>query len=227
MYQLTFRVTKDILDLPPVVDVERTVKLEGSKKLYNSIKEHYEKMRKSGVLRRKPGKILTTLLRLQEATGGFQRDPYMEVGTEKRQALEDIFEDLPPDEPVVVFCRFRPDLKIVKDTAEKAGRSCAELSGEENQLGAWQGGAYDVLAVQIQAGGVGIDLTRAHYAVYYSLGFSLGDYEQSRARLHRPGQTETTYYYHLIAQDSIDEKVYKALAEKKDVVTAILEEDNE
>lgn len=82
----------------------------------------------------------------------------------------------------------------------------------------------DILAVQIQAGGVGIDLTRASYSIYYSVGFSLGDYEQSLARVHRPGQTRNVVYIHLVAEQTIDEKVYRALSEKKNVVEAVIEE---
>ena len=36
--------------------------------------------------------------------------------------------------------------------------------------------------------------------VYYSLGFSLGSYEQSLARVHRPGQTRPVEYIHLLAE---------------------------
>jgi hypothetical protein len=46
----------------------------------------------------------------------------------------------------------------------------------------------DVLGAQLKSGGVGIDLTRARYGIYYSLDFALADYLQSRKRLHRPGQ---------------------------------------
>ncbi len=78
--------------------------------------------------------------------------------------------------------------------------------------------------VQIQSGGVGIDLTRAAYAVYYSIGFGLGDYEQSLARLHRPGQSRKTHYYHLIAEDTVDRRLYGALEKRKDLITAVLED---
>ena len=73
------------------------------------------------------------------------------------------------------------------EAAKRTGRTSSELSGRVNTLPEWQEGKTDVIAVQIQAGGVGIDLTRASYCVYYSVGFSLGDYEQSLARVHRPG----------------------------------------
>jgi len=79
-----------------------------------------------------------------------------------------------------------------------------------------------VLAVQIQAGGIGVNLTRARYSVFYSLGYSLGDYEQALARVHRPGQTRKCTHVHLISKGTVDEHVYKALQDKADVVEYIL-----
>ena len=122
----------------------------------------------------------------------------------------------------MVFARFRNDLDAIAATAEKMKRPHFEISGRVKSLDEWnaRGG---VLAVQIQAGGLGLDLTAARYCVYYSLGFSLGDYLQSVARLHRPGQTSLVDYIHLVAAGSIDEIIVNALENKEDVVNRILE----
>jgi SNF2 family DNA or RNA helicase len=110
------------------------------------------------------------------------------------------------------------------------------LSGRTNGLRNWQEaepplGAVagvvtpwpQVLVVQQQSGGVGIDLTRARIAIYYSLGYSLADYMQSRARLHRPGQTRNVLYMHLIVAGTVDELVYQALSNRADVVASVVE----
>jgi len=55
------------------------------------------------------------------------------------------------------------------------------------------------------------------------VGFSLGDYEQSLARVHRPGQDRTTFYTHIITTGTVDEKVHAALEKKKKIVEAILD----
>ena len=74
------------------------------------------------------------------------------------------------------------------------------------------------------AGGVGIDLTRTRYCVYLSGTFNYGNYEQSLARVHRPGQDRPVTYYHLIAENTIDVKVYKALSAKEKVIDSVLNE---
>jgi SNF2 family DNA or RNA helicase len=83
-------------------------------------------------------------------------------------------------------------------------------------------GAGPVLAVQLQAGEVGIDLTAARYVVYYSLGFSLLQYRQSRARVYRPGQKRPVHYYHLIVPGTVDRLVYSALNGKTKIVDSVV-----
>lgn len=174
------------------------------------------------------GNPLTRLLRMQQATGGHTRldgetaTRPIDGVPDKRAVLADWLSDLPETEPVVVFARFRGDLAEIAATARALGRPYAELSGESNGLDAWQNGDATILGVQIQSGNAGIDLTRAAYACYYSLGFSLGDYEQSLARLRRPGQRRCVRYYHLVATGTIDEHVYSALQERRDVIDAVL-----
>jgi SWI/SNF-related matrix-associated actin-dependent regulator 1 of chromatin subfamily A len=78
----------------------------------------------------------------------------------------------------------------------------------------------------MQAGGAGIDLSRASTAIYFSVGFSLGDYKQSQSRLHRPGQRNNVTYVHLVASNTVDEKVYTALKRRENIVESILSERN-
>jgi len=69
---------------------------------------------------------------------------------------------------------------------------------------------------------VGVDLSRAAYCVFYSRTWSLGDYEQARARVHRPGQERPVSYYHLIAEHSMDQTVQRALDRKEAVVDSVI-----
>jgi SNF2 family DNA or RNA helicase len=170
---------------------------------------------------------LVKLLRLQQITGGYIRTDdghEVQIDSAKMNLLRDVLEDIDPQEPVVVFCRFHKDLEAVNRVADETGRRSLELSGRMDELKQWQAGEAPVLAVQIDSGGVGVDLTRARYSIYYSLGFSLGSYEQSLARIHRPGQTRPVEYIHLLAQDTVDEQVMAALARRSDVVNSVLQQ---
>jgi SNF2 family DNA or RNA helicase len=130
--------------------------------------------------------------------------------------------DLPDTDKSVVFCRFKYDIRQIR---ARCGREVYELSGDKNELEEWKEAPEGaVLATQIQAGSMGISMVEAATCFFYSVGYSLGDYEQARARLHRPGQTRNVNFYHLVAEASIDTTVYKALKSKKDVVESVLEE---
>jgi len=224
----SWRVTADeVLDLPAAM--HETIPVELSSK----VQRFYRSLELEMVAEIEAGTVtaanaLTKLLRLQQATGGYARldggatvTPIDGVPA-KRLTLQDRLEDLPVTEPVVVFCRFRTDLNEVQAMARRLGRTYAELSGNANTLAEWQEGNATIIGVQIQSGGAGIDLSRSAYCFYYSLGFSLGEYEQSLARLRRPGQTRCVRYYHLVSQGTVDEQVYKALSERRDVVDAVL-----
>lgn len=215
----------DVLDLPDAIHMHRYCELEPSAmKAYRELENEFYTQVDNGEIT--AANAVTKLLRLQQLTSGRVPDDdgnLVEVSKAKRQLLEETLEGLEAREPVVVFCRFHQDLDAVKEVAEKQGRRCAELSGRMNQLQEWRRGDYDVIAVQIQSGGAGINLTRAAYVIYYSLGYSLGDYEQSLKRAHRPGQERTVRFYHLLAKGTVDEKVYRALNERKDIVEYVLE----
>ena len=175
--------------------------------------------------------VLTKLVRLQQITSGFcytQENVLLdkelqELNTAKEDTLADMLEDLDPRENVVVFCIFRHDLEAIHRAAKKNKRECFELSGSENTLDGWKSTEGAVIAVQIQAGSEGIDMTKANHAVYFSISHSLAMYNQSKARLYRPGQTRPVSFCHLLAEGTIDEALYKSLMKKEDVIESIKE----
>ncbi|MGH7176577.1 MAG: SNF2-related protein, partial [Tepidisphaeraceae bacterium] len=217
----------EVLDLPPVMHEVIPCRLGAeSQRLYCRLEHQLQAACRTGQVT--VANALVRLLRLQQITSGFTvttDDRVLDLDDAKFRALYDFLEDLPATEPVVMFARFTRDLMQIARAAVDCGRPYWEISGQYKYLTEWQrdAGKGAVLGVQIQAGGLGIDLTAARYAVYWSLGFSLGDYEQSLARLHRPGQQGTVHYYHLICQGTVDEKVYRVLRERKQVVESILD----
>jgi hypothetical protein len=224
-YTIAIRKTKaECLDLPDFHHVIVPIKMTGrSAKLYRDLETDFIAEVRSGVIT--AGNALVRMLRLQQMTSGYcVVDGVVErIGEEKQKALADLLEDVGRDEPFVVFCRFRHDLREIERVATEAGRKYYEVSGDRKELDAWNAdkpGA--VLGVQTQSGGLGIDLTKSRYVCYYSQVLSLGDYEQSLARVHRPGQTRSVTYFHLLAGRTVDEKIHVALREHKSVIDEVL-----
>ncbi len=86
----------------------------------------------------------------------------------------------------------------------------------------FQNGDIQRLICQPMAAGHGITLTKAHYAVYYSLGFSYELFKQSKDRIHRLGQDQPCTYFMLLAEDTVDEAAYGVVRGKGKVSDALL-----
>lgn len=218
-------------DLPPVQHEYRTFNLPPKTMgIYRRLKEDFIAWYETDgqVASVTANIVLTRLLRLNQLTGGYLQPDDVEPGAgqfidrSKLNVLEDLFLDISLDEPLVVFALFKPEMDKIAELAEKCGRPCAHLRGGQNQLAEWQAGDFNVLVAQMRAGSVGIDLTRACYTIYYSVGYSLGDFIQSLARTDRPGQTRDGTYYHLVAEDTVDVDIYRALEAKQKDVDKIL-----
>ena len=76
-----------------------------------------------------------------------------------------------------------------------------------------------------RTGGYGLTLTAATTVVYYSNSFDLEVRLQSEDRAHRIGQTSNVTYVDLIATDTVDEHIVKALRNKINIASAVLGEE--
>lgn len=179
---------------------------------------------------------LTLIGKLRQMTSGYAKitDMYtkeqsiVNIDTNRREEFRELLEEISPDEPIVVFAAYKKDLKNIRLMCKELGVGYSELSGNHDTLKDWVNGKTRVIAVQYSSGSESIDLTRARYCIYYTLTDRLALYEQSRKRIHRPGQTRPVYYIHLICNltsgKSIDEKLYNSLKQKKNIVDYIVKE---
>lgn len=198
----------------------------------------YKELEKEGVLEYKAGdlvveNILNMSMRKQQILSGFVpvisdegEKRYVNIDQSRAETLQELLESLPKDEPVIVFARYTKDLKMVHSVCEKVGRGYSELSGKKDTEPEWQAGKTSVLGVQFSSGSESVDFTRARYCIYYSHTVSLAQYLQSKKRIHRPGQTRSVTYYHLVAQlskgTSEDEKYIAAYKRKQEVIDYIM-----
>lgn len=227
MYSIAYRIrSEDVLDLPETLDEILTFDLSPrAKNIYRDLEKHLIAEIEGGEIT--AANAMVKLLRLQQLTGGWLRpddsDHVEQVDTGKQELLKELLEGM-GEEQVVVFCRYHMDMESISAACKELGLKYAELSGRCNELEKWEKQRAQVLIAQVQAGSLGIDLTQARYAVYYSTGFSLGEYMQSRARVHRPGQTRKVVYYHLCAEGTVDIKIMRALEKRQDLVKWIVDD---
>lgn len=197
----------------------------------------YSLISKKGAIDTRQGELiiesaLTKVLRRQQATSGFLQleDEAGEkrlYNTEhvRREALEELLQQFPRGEPIVVFAKFRKDLTNIRKACANVGMTYSEISGREDTEAEWQAGKTNVIGVQFKAGSESVELVRARYTIYYSLTHSLTQYTQSKERTHRPGQNRMCVYYHLIAKckgkPTIDHQIVKCLRKKQNIVKEV------
>ena len=236
-----FQISKaEALDLPERISTVIPVALS------DRTRKAYDQMKKSALLELdalddegKPVRglamariVLTTLLRLQQLTGGFvpvlfdgDKSQIVDVGDDKLQTAVDLTRDaVASGEKVVIFCRFIHDIVRLKKALPKAGILSGSVKADQRErvLDRLRDGKIRVLLVQIATGALGIDLTAASVSIFYSTGYSLGEFEQARARVHRHGQTKKVIEYHLQAVDSVDEKIFQALNNKQQIARKVV-----
>lgn len=184
--------------------------------------------------------VLTQLLRLQQITGGFLpvREPDEDlavntaIGNDRIKALAGLLDEYDTKEPLVIFCRFRYELQSILDLLKKLRRSANFIAGgmkgdSRNQAKLdFQSGKIDTCVVQIRAGGIAIDLSRADTGIFYSMTDSTIDYEQALARIiARTGGSVSLI--HLAAKDTVDEDQIESIQTKQSLAELILKKFNE
>jgi SNF2 family DNA or RNA helicase len=233
-HSIAYRVTKaEAIDLPE--ETTRVIPITlGSRSLavYNEIKRDKIAELSGGTVT--AANVLTALLRLSQVAGGYVTDEngrVHQVGSEKLDVFDDLMTDLiDAGKKVVVFARFIPEIRAICDLLEKRGIQHRYITGEVSQ--ADRGAAVQtfqmdpdvkVFVAQIQTAGLGITLTAADTAIFYSMDFSLANHEQAKARVHRIGQKFPVTYIYLLAAGTVDEQIYQALQDKKNIADTVVD----
>lgn len=238
MYSVAYRVTKaECLDLPPETFVTRSVDLSPAER------KHYDELRIASATelsqeaKVEATSVLTKLLRLQQAAGGFLRaddsERVTQIGSSKLDALSDIVEDyvLGEGRKLVIFARFLPEVAAIGEQLRSKGIRYGRITGdvplqERGEIVEdFQTNPETMCFVaQLQTAGLGITLHAASTAVFYSVGYNLADYQQALARIHRKGQTQPCTYILLQAERTVDQKIMEALDKKSDIARRIVDD---
>lgn len=220
--KIAHRAEKSLLRLPPVIDQTVPVALDDKAlRAYRSLRDELVWELEDGQAIDAPNQLVL-LTRLLQLTGGFLDG--QPIGQQpKLQALEDLVQSYPQGEKLVVFAHYLPEIKAIVERLQKllgrtaVGAITGSVTGKDRDalIRRFQNESDpSVLVIQTQAGGISITLTAASTAIFYSLDYNSETYEQARGRIHRGGQQRTCHYIHLLARDTIDETVYRAVQSK-------------
>ena len=95
---------------------------------------------------------------------------------------------------------------------------------DDDAIKRWNAGQIELLAVHPKSAGHGLNLQHGGaHMVFLSLPWSLELYEQVIGRLHRSGQVQDVWVYVLMAEKTVDEKIFAALHDKRAISDIAME----
>ena len=225
---------KDCLDLPPKNWTKRHITLSKEQQ------KVYDEMKKTA-LATLNGKVtstmnvITQLMRLQQITcGHFTADDGSTqlISNNRLTELMDVLDET--EGKAIIWGHWQKDIQNIVDEIEKVHgpESVVSYYGltpqdeRQDNIRKFQDDPRCRFMVGTPStGGYGITLTAANTVIYYSNGYDLEKRLQSEDRAHRIGQKKTVTYIDLICEDTIDEKIVKALRDKINIASEVMGEE--
>lgn len=215
----------DHLQMPELVSTEYTVQMSDEEQ------KQYKELKKELILQLPDTEItavnaasLSNKLS-QMANGAIYDDDenIVSIHDRKLDALEDIIESA-NGKPVLIAYWFKHDLKRITERLKKLKLIFQEIKTSAS-IEKWNSGKLPVALIHPASAGHGLNLqSGGNQLVWFGLTWSLELYQQTNARLWRQGQTsETVVIQHIITKGTVDERIMKALEDKNETQTALME----
>lgn len=205
-YGCHFLKTEDVLELPD--QIFTTIKIPVSKE--------YRKFRKDKVVEVDGIQLIgdNTLTKML-----YERQLCGQYSKAKLEAFKDLVEST--EDRLIVFYNFTAELD---ELIKLSDRPMSLVNGQAKMLEAYENKNNSITFIQYQAGAMGLNLQKANKIIYYSPPLSSELYEQSKKRTHRISQDRTCHYYNLTVTGSIEDRIYKTLAMRRDYTEKLFEE---
>ena len=161
----------------------------------------------------------------QMANGAVYDDEknFIQIHDRKLDALEDIIESM-NGRPVLVAYWFKHDYDRIVERLKMLNVAFAKLDTEQSII-SWNNGEIPVALIHPASAGHGLNLqSGGSTLVWFGLTWSLELYQQTNARLYRQGQcSDTVVIQHIVAKNTIDEQIMKALKKKDNTQSALID----
>jgi SNF2 family DNA or RNA helicase len=192
-------------------------------------RDPYEKMKRDYVARFGDERVIaqnaaSVTTKLQQMASGFvyNRDggcPSIWYSNHKFERLAELLDENQRANTIVVYS-YQEELAELKRRFPHA-----QTIDDENVIERWNRGEVELLLVHPKSAGHGLNLQYGGcHMVFLSLPWSLELYEQTVGRLHRSGQKHDVWVYVMLADKTIDERIWAALHNKRAVSETALEE---
>ena len=229
------RVLKDdCLDLPKKTFMKHVVEMtKEQKKVYKQMKEEAIAYLDGKVL--SSATVMTQLMRLHQITcGHFTPDDgeIKNLPCNRMTELMDILENV--HGKAVIWSHYTHDVRRIIDEIKRVYGDDSvvdyfgQTTSEERSKNIKKFQNDDKCRFFVgttHTGGYGITLTAASTMIYFSNGYDLEKRQQSEARIDRIGQTKPMTYIDIISEDTVDDRIVKALRSKINIANQIMGED--
>jgi SNF2 family DNA or RNA helicase len=171
--------------------------------------------------------VATKLLQIASGAVYDEDGEYHLVDRERYSTVLDLAEQRPN---VIVFFLWRHQKELLIEEAEKRGMSYCLIDGTVSDtkrlenVEYFQRGMYRICFAHPKSAAHGLTLTKGIATIWPSPVYNLEWYQQGFRRIYRAGQTQKTETITLVAENTIEEKVWDALETKKLRMDDLLEQ---
>jgi SNF2 family DNA or RNA helicase len=143
-------------------------------------------------------------------------------------ALREYIEGIEDDAQFIIWCIYKEEITHIAKLLREMNIAACVYFGETSQanrdeaIDGFQAGKYRAFIAN-NAAAIGITLTAATFAIYYSFNYDLYMRLQSEDRCHRIGTRKTVTYVDLIANDTIDEHIAKNHQQKRQIIEQVID----
>lgn len=214
---LVISVKNTTLKLPPLTQTQDVVTMPAK------AKKVYEKMKKEQVLELTNGEEITaanagvlSMRLLQLATGAiYQEDgkSFLEIHQSKLERCLYITNNT--DSPCLIAYYFKSDAERLLDFYQKNGIKAEKFDGTSEMLNRWNEKKIPIMLVQPASAGSGLNFQAGgHTLIWFTLPWSLEQFQQMNGRLYRQGQKEPVIIHYVLTEGTIDKHVLQCLRKK-------------
>ncbi|SUM66743.1 putative DNA helicase [Staphylococcus nepalensis] len=207
--------SKDYLKMPERVDTVKEAKLSKKERaLYDELEKNMvienDIDDDKDIVALNSASLSNKLLQMSNGAVYADDGSITHIHDKKLELLDEIVEES-QGQPILVMYNYKHDKERLLERY-----SFAETLDSEDYMERWNNGDIQMLITHPASAGHGLNLQYGgSIMVWFGLTWNLEYYEQANARLYRQGQKKTTVIHHLLTENSIDQKVYDSLKNKK------------
>ncbi len=218
-------------ELPPKTEVTLTVELSPAERaFYEALRQHALESIDDSEGPNRRFQILAELMKLRQAACHPKLvNPDVDIPSSKLELLAETVQELRENgHKALIFSQFVRHLKIVEQWAIENDVPYQYLDGStpgpkrDDAVQAFQRGEGDIFLISLKAGGTGLTLTAADYVLHLDPWWNPAVEDQASDRAHRIGQQRPVTVYRLVSENTIEEKIVKLHAEKRDLADSLL-----